>query len=234
MSQKLWAKLIKGPEVRFISHLDLLGAFEKALRRARLPVAMTQGYNPRPKIAFAAALPVGITSRGEYVEFVLRETREPLAVLGALNEELPRGLHIDAIKAVDLNTPALMAMVNLAVYRVCFVLPPFLDEDRFRQEWPAFLNQDRVIITRVVKKRTRTFDFLPFLKGQEVLEINQGRVVVELAITVGSKGSVRPGEIVAAFWEYCRGQGQLYAIEREGLYIVGDGGDLSTPLEWVG
>ena len=138
IAQKLWAKLIKGPEVRFISHLDLLRAVERALRRAGVPMEFSKGYNPRPKISFASALPVGMTSCGEYGEFILKNPWQPEEFKGQLNKQLPDGLKIIAIKEVAHKSPALMAVVNLARYKITFLLPPEVGLVDFSVTWKAF------------------------------------------------------------------------------------------------
>ena len=68
---KLRTRVIKGSEVRFISHLDFMNTLTRALRRANLPIAFSQGYNPRPQISFASALAVSLTSESEYIDFEL-------------------------------------------------------------------------------------------------------------------------------------------------------------------
>jgi len=75
--QRLRITFAKGETLKYISHLDLARAWERALRRAGVPLAYSQGFNPRPKMAFAAALPVGYTATAEMVDILLEK---PLVV----------------------------------------------------------------------------------------------------------------------------------------------------------
>ena len=75
----------KGEEARFLSHLDLMRAMERALRRARLPLAFSEGYNPHPRVAYASALAVGVTSEGEYLDLELEEDLSAQEVVDALS-----------------------------------------------------------------------------------------------------------------------------------------------------
>ena len=70
---KLRVEISKDEEIRYISHLDYAGAIEKALKRAEIPVAYSEGFNPHMKLAFASALAVGLTSATEYMEVELKE-----------------------------------------------------------------------------------------------------------------------------------------------------------------
>lgn len=116
--QRLRFVFAKQAGLRYISHLDLMRAWERALRRARLPVAHTQGFNPRPRLLFAAALAVGWTGRAEMVDLFL-EQRVDLRQAGpALLAQLPPGLDVSTITEVDLALPNLPAQVIAAEYRI--------------------------------------------------------------------------------------------------------------------
>lgn len=85
-------------EMRFISHLNLMRLFERALRRARLPVRITQGFNPHPKISIKRALKLGIESKTEEAVFYLDDFIDPVEFKSRLNEQLPEGVKIEDAK----------------------------------------------------------------------------------------------------------------------------------------
>ncbi|OGC12036.1 hypothetical protein A3K48_06135 [candidate division WOR-1 bacterium RIFOXYA12_FULL_52_29] len=87
-------KYIKGEEVKFISHRDLIRAFGRAIRRAEIPIAYSQGFNPRMKISWGQALKVGATSSGETAELLLALPLSPSEVMARLNHQLPKGLAV--------------------------------------------------------------------------------------------------------------------------------------------
>jgi len=228
--QKLWAKLIKGPEVRFISHLDLLRAVERALRRAGVPMVFSKGYNPRPKISFASALPVGMTSGGEYAEFILKHSWPPKEFQARLNEQLPIGLEIVAIKEVAYNFPALTAVVNLACYRINFFLPPGVKAVAFFATWEDFYKQEKIQVRRQTKKGIRVFDLLPHVYGRKARLGENDNVTLNIDLSFGPRGSLRPAELLQAFWDFAGWEGRMPAIQREGLFILRDDG-IFSPLE---
>lgn len=92
--QHVKIKYRKGEEVKFISHRDLMRAFQRAVRRADLPVAYSQGFNPHMKISWGQALKVGATSEGEFAEIHLEGWLKPQELKDALSRQLPKGLEI--------------------------------------------------------------------------------------------------------------------------------------------
>src|SRR6266700_2916279 len=84
----------KGEPVRWLGHLDMLRTFERAIRRAELPIAFSTGFNPRERITFASALGVGVTGGAELMTIELTDTVEPPAIVADLNDKLPAGIQI--------------------------------------------------------------------------------------------------------------------------------------------
>ena len=84
----------KGEEVKFISHLDLMRAISRAIRRTDLPIAYSQGFNPRMKMSFGQALKVGATSEGEEAKLTFEQEISPQEVMDRLNQVLPQGICI--------------------------------------------------------------------------------------------------------------------------------------------
>lgn len=106
----------KGNEVKYISHLDMQRLFQRALRRAKLPCAYSQGFNPHLLISFAAALPVGVCSEAEYVEFQLTKFIHPLEIMKRLNEVLPKGVKILSAVEPEDSYPNVGSVIALAEY----------------------------------------------------------------------------------------------------------------------
>lgn len=90
--QKIKIKYKKGAEVRFLSHKELMRAIQRAVRRAGIPIAYSQGFNPHMKISWGNALKVGATSEGEYAELQIDGWIKPFELLDRLNQELPPGI----------------------------------------------------------------------------------------------------------------------------------------------
>src|SRR5690625_1962176 len=101
-----------GEESRFLSHLDLLRTFDRALRRAQIPVALTEAFHPKPRLACASALAVGITSQAEDAGVVLPQANPPEDFAAGLNSASPQGLRIIRAGLSMGKVPALMSVVN--------------------------------------------------------------------------------------------------------------------------
>ena len=102
----------------YIGHLDLKAVFERALRRAELPLLYTQGFNPRPMLEFALPLGVGIDTEGDWVDVAMEVPLDPDEYVKRINEELPDGVRV--IRAVSIDEPkkSLMSVVTCAEYRI--------------------------------------------------------------------------------------------------------------------
>lgn len=115
---KLRMQITKDPEIRFISHLEYVRTIGRAIRRAKLPAAYSEGFNPHLKFSLASALGVGVVSYTEFVEIELAEPMEVEKAARALDAALPRGIRVLAADAVDTHHAALMSQAAGAGYRV--------------------------------------------------------------------------------------------------------------------
>jgi radical SAM-linked protein len=106
----------RGAELRYVGNLDMQLVWERTLRRARLPVAFSQGFNPRPRFHMAAALPLGFTSRCEILDLWLNEDLEPDVLGEAIQSAAPPGLSVQRIERIELKSPALQTLVSAAEY----------------------------------------------------------------------------------------------------------------------
>lgn len=111
-------KFAKTEAMRFTGNLDLHRTLERTMRRADLPLTYSQGFNPRPKLTLADALPLGYTSADEIVDFWLDEDLPLEAVQPALEKAAPPGIQFFSIEAVDSRTPKLQNTLASAVYQV--------------------------------------------------------------------------------------------------------------------
>ncbi|NLG87360.1 MAG: DUF2344 domain-containing protein [Firmicutes bacterium] len=223
---KIRARIAKGEAVRFISHLDLVGAVEKAVRRAKLPVALSEGFTPRLKISFASALALGATSEGEYADF---ELSEPLAAgefSQRLNKELPPGIRILAAQPVADNSPALMAKVVAASYQVEGMVTN-ADEVSLASSWDKFLQQPEIIITKTTKRKTDQVDIRPLIIKAQFYPNDIYHW--ELLLATGQKGNLRPEQLLQAFFAFAHVQGEVSRIHRTNLFIE-RWGQLVSPL----
>jgi radical SAM-linked protein len=116
--QRLRVKFARGEQIRFISHLDLMRCWERAMRRAEIPLAYSEGFTPHPRIAIAAPLALGVTSEAELMDVTLDRWVSPHWFTGGVSRQLPDGISIAAVVPVALTLPSLQSAVRLAEYRV--------------------------------------------------------------------------------------------------------------------
>ncbi|HEY8451066.1 MAG TPA: TIGR03936 family radical SAM-associated protein [Natronosporangium sp.] len=143
----------KRGRLRFTSHRDFARAFERAVRRAGIPVAFTQGFSPHPRISYASAAPTGVATEAEYLEIALRERMDPEAVRAALDAALSPGL--DVLDAVEARTGSLTDRIDASRWQVEL---PGVDPDVLRQAVSAFEAAPEVLVERVTKQGRRSLD----------------------------------------------------------------------------
>jgi len=144
----------KRGRLRFTSHRDIARAFERALRRARVPMAYSAGFSPHPKISWVGAAPTGVASEAEYVELGLAE-RVGLEQLRAdLDESLPTG--IDVVEVVE--APAGTSLPDRVQASHWTVRLPGVDPAAADRAVAAFLGQDSVVVERLTKNGMRPLD----------------------------------------------------------------------------
>jgi radical SAM-linked protein len=116
--QRLRIRFSRGEEIKYISHLDIMRLWERALRRARIPLAYSEGYNPRPRISLAAPLSVGVTSQAELMDIFLSKVVSPHWFTAAANQQLSRGIEILEVFPIGPGIPSLQSQVRYAEYKV--------------------------------------------------------------------------------------------------------------------
>ncbi|MET7781433.1 TIGR03936 family radical SAM-associated protein [Streptomyces mirabilis] len=151
--QRIRLRYTKRGRLRFTSHRDFQRAFERALRRAEVPMAYSAGFTPHPKVSYANAAPTGTGSEAEYLEIALTQTRDPQKLRELLDESMPVGL--DIIEAVEARTSGLADRLTASVWQLR--LDGVAPEDAERAV-DAFKAADTVEVQRRTKNGMRTFD----------------------------------------------------------------------------
>lgn len=150
--QRLRIRYAKRGRLRFTSHRDFSRAFERAVFRARIPMAYSSGFNPHPRISYAGAAPTGSASEAEFLEIALAEVVDPAAVHGALDEALPTGL--DVLEVVVSPGGSLSDLLEASRWAIDIEADP----EQTRQAVETFLATESVTVERMTKKGMRAFD----------------------------------------------------------------------------
>lgn len=185
-----------GEELRYISHLDLTRAWERIFRRARLPVAYSQGFNPRPRFQIAAALPVGVTGRAELLDVWLNEVLAPEQVVGRLRPCLPAGLNLLAVHEVALRAPSMQSQMRAAEYRVEVGSSEPVAAVETRVE--ALLAAPTVLRQRPHKGKWQSYDLRPLIQAVAVAPGRPGTHVLTMRLQASPEGAGRPDAVLEA------------------------------------
>lgn len=192
--QRLRVRYAKRGRARFTSHRDFCRAFERALRRAQIPMAYSSGFNPHPRISYANASPTGASTEAEYLEIGLAEVCQPERVREALDAALPPGL--DVIEVVAAGSPGAASLTDLleaSRWHVDLVTTP---AGVLAEAVATFLASPEVSVARMTKTGLRTFDARAAVRSLEVV----GEHELEM-VTVHGTPLVRPDDIVSALRE---------------------------------
>lgn len=179
-----------GP-LRYTGHLDLHRLWERAARRAELPLAYSQGFHPQPKLAIAAALPLGFSSRCEVLDMRLEHEIALEGLREKLQETLPTGIQVSTVERVDEKLPALQTLVASAEYQVTLrdsLSALSADSAELKRRIDSVVASESIIRER----RGKTYDLRPLI---EKLELEpDGTIFMKLAAREGATG--RPEEVL--------------------------------------
>lgn len=165
-------KFIRGEEVKFISHLDLMKMYERALRRSGIPIAYSQGFNPHPQMIFGLPLSVGVTSESEYADFKLEGDMEPGEFEQRLNSSLPEGVRI--VDAAVKNTGSnIMASVAGASYEILSSTDNNADIGVLKDKLRQFLDKEEIYIDKEAKGKIKRINIRPMLYDIEMSIIEE-------------------------------------------------------------
>jgi radical SAM-linked protein len=155
---KIRIRFAKIGRVRWTSHRDVARMWERALRRARVPMAYTEGFSPRPKLSFGLALPTGCESRAEYLDVALREPVDPVEISSTFSSLLPDGVDVLAAQVLPEGTGSLQEEVTSCRWEIDV---PQVDPDGLSEAIARVLGAEVLSVTRERKGRPVTDDLRP-------------------------------------------------------------------------
>lgn len=182
----------KQGSLRFIGHLDLHRLWERAMRRADLPLAYSQGFHPQPKISLAAALPLGFSSRSEVLDVRLNEELSVTDISTRLQESLPPDIQIINVQMVDERLPALQTQVLSAAYNAHLTEP--VDGSVLTRNVEALMMSESLIRER----RGKSYDLRPLIEMLSVITEANGKVWLKMTLSAREGATGRPEEVLAA------------------------------------
>ena len=184
-----------GP-LRYISHLDLMRVWERACKRAGLPVSHSQGFSPRPKIALAAPLPVGVSSECELLDVRLDERADPREVAEVLRPQLPQGGSISEASELPLRHPSLQSLVRAARYEVD--VPSVRSTGDWTEAIDRLLALDELPWRQERGGKVREFDLRALVHEIEIAEAGGGEARLRMRLRNDERGAGRPEHVLEA------------------------------------
>ena len=220
---KLRMQITKDRDIRFISHLEYVRTIERAIRRAKLPAAYSEGFNPHMKFALASALGVGVVSYTEFVEIELYEDVDVRAAAEALDKALPRGIRVLAADHVDTHHAALMAQAAGAEYRVTLPYTGAIAETIAQYNAaPELLFKKAAPKSKAGFKEIDVKFYISELKAEQ----KNGNVIFSFECKITPTGSMKAVDLLNALNEHYNLQlpVEMADIERLRLYRLNKNG----------
>jgi radical SAM-linked protein len=210
---RIRASFSKLSMLKYTGSLDMQRIWERSFRRARLPLAYSQGFHPQPRINQALPLPLGMTSHNDLAEFWLEQEMDLSIVLKTLRMAVPPGLEIIMLQTVDVHAPSLPTLVTSAQY-TALLFGTHLQQ-QLNHSITVLLAQSEIFR----EKRGKLYDLRPFIEYLELesQDVHSSQLFMQLSAREGATG--RPEEVLAAL-----GFDPLLArIERTRLILTSSG-----------
>ena len=190
--------------MKFIGHLDVMRYFQKAMRRAEIPIAFTEGYSPHMIMSFAQPLGVGITSEGEYLDIELTKPISSCEAIEQLNRVMVEGIDIVSFVQISGDKKASgMTITAASDYRVYLCASSRSLEEhihipvKWRKSIPHFLGENQIIVWKKSKKSEKEVDILPLIYKMHADEDS-----LYLLLAAGSEQNLKPDLVMETFLNY--------------------------------
>lgn len=216
---KIRIKFSKNGPIKFIGHLDVMRYFQKAIRRAEIDIAYSQGFSPHQIMSFAQPLGVGVESNGEYVDVELYSATSSEEIKKRLNEVMNEGIKIESVKRLPEGALNAMASVKASRYEITIKDGYALNDDFFSQ-CENLAKEPHILITKKTKKNELEMDIKP-----AIFECNHQKNKLDILLDSSSSGNVKPNLFLEAV---CKKNNIEYnplafALRRMDMYTEKDG-----------
>jgi radical SAM-linked protein len=186
----------KKAQIKYLGHLDLSLAWERALRRAQLPLAYSKGFNPRPRMQFASELPLGTMGSAEILDIVLYNEVDPQDTYERLKRSLPVGIELQSVAPAPVKSPTLQQLLRQADYRV--LVETELSPAELSARIEALLGAEKLIQTRQRQKRQEEIDLRPLLHALKLERTGETGAQLQMRLSAGQSGNLRPEAVLKA------------------------------------
>jgi radical SAM-linked protein len=194
--QRLRIRFRRGEELKYISHLDLLRLWHRALNRAGIHLAYTEGFNPHPRMSLAAPLALGVTSEAELMDIVLGKWSSPHAFTTAIGRQLPEGIEVLQSYNIALTLPSLQSQVAFSEYRVKVATAKSREE--VAEAIGSLLKLEEIPWQHQRDTGPRHYDLRKLIDDIWLIEWQPGSTTIGMKLRCDSNGSGRPEQVAMA------------------------------------
>jgi radical SAM-linked protein len=194
--QRLRIRFCRGEEVKYISHLDLMRLWQRALNRAGVPLAYSEGFNPHPRMSLAAPLALGVTSEAELMDIVLAKWASPQSFTTAVSRQLPAGIEIRQVYNTPLAIPSLQSQVRFAEYTV--ELETEQGPEDIKSAIHSLLATEHLPWQHQRDTGPRHYDLRALIDGLWLINWYSGHCAIGMKLRCDSRGSGRPEQVAAS------------------------------------
>ena len=229
---KIRIKFRKYGVMKFIGHLDMMRYFQKAMRRAEIDIAYSEGFSPHQIMSFAAPLGVGITSDGEYLDIEVHSTRNSIESVKALNDTMVEGVEIVSYRMLPEHAKTAMSIVTAADYNVFYKdkgnCPFTLDE--LKGKVKAFYEDaPEILVTKKTKKSEKVMDLKQLVYDFKV-EGTEEAPEFYINLCTGSSDNLKPELVLESLFNYRNIPYNANAIQIHRLDVYAKEGDSFVSL----
>ncbi len=208
---KLRIKFSKLGMGKYISHLDLLRTFTRAIHRANLPVRYSQGFNPHQLITFSLPLALGVTSETEFVDIDFEEGTSQELVMTALNESLPPDIKILKVSMPECKANDIVS----ARYIIDIVAKETIEEETIKK----FFAQENIAAMKKTKKGEKEINLRDYIIDWKIAEISDRKISIDTVLSAGGTANIKPDILAAKMEEFLKiGEFDEVSIHRTEIF----------------
>jgi len=194
--QRLRIRFRRGQEVKFISHLDVMRLWHRALNRAGISLAYSEGFNPHPRISLAVPLAVGVTSEAELMDIILTKPASPHFFTAAVSQQLPPGIEILKVHPVSLTMPSLQSQVRYTEYKV--EVETEKGQKDVASAIASLLSLKHLPWQHQRDTGPRSYDLRALIDDLWLIDWHKGHCTIGMLLRCDNSGSGRPEQVTAA------------------------------------
>lgn len=192
---RLRVKFNRGEQLKFLSHLDLMRLWERALCRAGISPAYSEGFSPHPRISLAAPLAVGVTSRAEMMDIFLDQRLAPAVFMDKISEQLPAGIEVTEVATVNLLAPSLQSRLRFAEYEVVVESDSLTD---LPQRISDMLSREQFAWHHKRDTGEKYYDLRPLIDDLWIVEQKPDKAIIGMRLRCDPSGTGRPEQVARA------------------------------------